>query len=160
MARKGRIVLWVRLLNLSQGSIFWGAHYCKSSYFVQKKLRQQATFLISRIFWYFRNFREIPHFFYIWDISIWFSRTFWNLWTLKINFPQLLTFGEFQFEFSRTFWYFSISETFRIFYIWVSIWFYRTFWNLWTVNFNFPHSMTFGEFQFGFSHTFLLKSIR
>ena len=23
MARKGRIVLWVRLLNLSQGSIFW-----------------------------------------------------------------------------------------------------------------------------------------
>ena len=120
MARKGRIVLWVRLLNLSQGSIFLGVHTIAEVHILSKKTRQQATFLISRIFWYFRNFNP-AFFFYIWDISIWFSRTFWNLWTLKINFPQLLTFGEFQFEFSRTFWYFSISETFRIFYIWVSI---------------------------------------
>ena len=82
-------------LNLSQGSIFLGVHTIPKVHILSKKTRQQATFLISRIFWYFRNFREIPHFFfYIWDISIWFSRTFWNLWTLKINFPQLLTFGE------------------------------------------------------------------
>ena len=45
MTRKGRIVLWVRLLNLSQGSIFWCTLFQKFICCPKTHLAKKVTFL-------------------------------------------------------------------------------------------------------------------
>ena len=148
MARKGRIVLWVRLLNPSQGSIFGGCTLLQKLIFCpKKKLRQQATFLISRIFWYFRNFREIPHFFFTfgtfqfdfpalfetYELSRLISHNFWHLENFNLNFLALIfqfqrhsaffTFGKFQFDFTALFETYQLSTSIS-----------RTLWHLGNFN--------------------------
>ena len=135
-------------LNLSQGSIFGGCTLLQKLIFCpKKKLRQQATFLISRIFWYFRNFREIPHFFFTfgtfqfdfpalfetYELSRLISHNFWHLENFNLNFLALIfqfqrhsaffTFGKFQFDFTALFETYQLSTSIS-----------RTLWHLGNFN--------------------------